>query len=74
MDNHKNARLSFRSREALARMVVEQGCTRKRPRPLPRERQDGRQVGRAVIGAGDRRAAGSQFAAPSQPAADLLPP
>jgi transposase InsO family protein len=29
MDIHKNARLSFRSREALARFVVEQGATRK---------------------------------------------
>jgi transposase InsO family protein len=29
MDIHKNARLSFRSREALARFVVEQGHTRK---------------------------------------------
>src|SRR4051812_19076093 len=29
MDIHKNARLSFRSREALARYVVEQGATRK---------------------------------------------
>jgi len=29
MDIHKNARLSFRSREALARYVVEQGFTRK---------------------------------------------
>ena len=29
MDIHKNARLSFRSREALARFVVEQGSTRK---------------------------------------------
>jgi transposase InsO family protein len=29
MDIHKNARLSFRSREALARYVVEQGVTRK---------------------------------------------
>jgi len=29
MDIHKNARLSFRSREALARLVVEQGATRK---------------------------------------------
>jgi transposase InsO family protein len=29
MDIHKNARLSFRSREALARFVVEQGVTRK---------------------------------------------
>jgi transposase InsO family protein len=28
MDIHKNARLSFRSREALARFVVEQGATR----------------------------------------------
>lgn len=28
MDIHKNARLSFRSREALARLVVEQGVTR----------------------------------------------
>ena len=29
MDIHKNARLSFRSREALARYVMEQGATRK---------------------------------------------
>ena len=29
MDIHKNARLSFRSREALARLVIEQGATRK---------------------------------------------
>ena len=29
MDIHKNARLSFRSREALARFVIEQGATRK---------------------------------------------
>ncbi len=29
MDIHKNARLSYRSREALARLVVEQGVTRK---------------------------------------------
>ena len=29
MDIHKNARLSYRSREALARFVVEQGATRK---------------------------------------------
>jgi transposase InsO family protein len=29
MDIHKNARLSFRSREALARFVMEQGATRK---------------------------------------------
>ena len=29
MDIHKNARLSFRSREALARYVLEQGATRK---------------------------------------------
>src|SRR5580658_562631 len=29
MDIHKNARLSFRSRESLARFVVEQGATRK---------------------------------------------
>jgi len=29
MDIHKNARLSFRSREALARFVLEQGATRK---------------------------------------------
>ncbi len=29
MDIHKNARLSYRSREALARLVVEQGATRK---------------------------------------------
>ena len=29
MDIHKNARLSFRSREDLARFVVEQGGTRK---------------------------------------------
>jgi transposase InsO family protein len=29
MDIHKNARLSFRSREALARFVVDQGVTRK---------------------------------------------
>jgi transposase InsO family protein len=29
MDIHKNARLSFRSREALARFVLEQGSTRK---------------------------------------------
>ena len=29
MDIHKNARLSFRSREALARLVVEQGATRR---------------------------------------------
>ena len=29
MDIHKNARLSFRSREALARLVVEQGVTQK---------------------------------------------
>ena len=29
MDIHKNARLTLRSREALARMVVEQGATRK---------------------------------------------
>ena len=29
MDIHKNARLSFRSREALARFVPEQGETRK---------------------------------------------
>lgn len=29
MDIHKNARLSFRSREALVRLVVEQGFTRK---------------------------------------------
>jgi len=29
MDIHKNARLSFRSREALAKLVVEQGLTRK---------------------------------------------
>jgi transposase InsO family protein len=29
MDIHKNARLSFRSREALVRLVVEQGVTRK---------------------------------------------
>ncbi len=29
MDIHKNARLSFRSREALARFVIEQGETRK---------------------------------------------
>ena len=28
MDIHKNARLSYRSREALARFVVEQGATR----------------------------------------------
>lgn len=29
MDIHKNARLSFRSRESLARLVIEQGATRK---------------------------------------------
>ena len=29
MDIHKNARLSFRSRESLARFVIEQGATRK---------------------------------------------
>src|ERR1035438_268654 len=29
MDIHKNARLSFRSREALAKLVIEQGLTRK---------------------------------------------
>jgi transposase InsO family protein len=29
MDIHKNARLSFRSREALAKLVLEQGATRK---------------------------------------------
>ena len=29
MDIHKNARLSFRSRESLARFVFEQGATRK---------------------------------------------
>jgi len=29
MDIHKNARLSFRSREDLARFVVQQGGTRK---------------------------------------------
>jgi transposase InsO family protein len=29
MDIHKNARLSYRSREALARFVIEQGATRK---------------------------------------------
>jgi len=29
MDIHKNARLSFRIREALARFIVEQGATRK---------------------------------------------
>jgi transposase len=29
MDIHKNARLSFRSREALARFVVDKGATRK---------------------------------------------
>ena len=29
MDIHKNARLSFRSRESLARLVIEQGTTRK---------------------------------------------
>ena len=29
MDIHKNARLSFRSREALARLVVEQQATRR---------------------------------------------
>ena len=29
MDIHKNARLSFRSRESLSRFVLEQGATRK---------------------------------------------
>ena len=29
MDIHNNARLSFRSRESLARLVIEQGATRK---------------------------------------------
>jgi len=29
MDIHKNARLSYRSRESLARFVIEQGATRK---------------------------------------------
>jgi len=29
MDIHKNARLSFRSRESLSRFVMEQGATRK---------------------------------------------
>jgi len=45
MDIHKNARLSFRSRESLSQVCdragghAEGGCSR-----LPRQRQDGRQV------------------------------
>lgn len=52
MDIHKNARLSFRSREELARYVVEQGVTRKAAAAIFRVsvKTAGKWVGRFQIG------------------------
>ena len=51
MDIHKNARLSFRSREALARFVLEPGGYAEGwGRSLPRQRKDRRQVGWPLSG------------------------
>ena len=69
MDIHKNARLSFRSREALARFVIEQGATRKAAAAAFRvsAKTAAKWVARFRL-AGVEGLHGPQFAAAPQPA------